>query len=246
MIGKIEKLLNMDDYDLEAVFTPAIVNMLILDIVFTCTILPIAENTLWWRSVLAIVAPLATAVVLTRFVMHLFRGVSRMVFEDILYRKDRLHFPTTSMLLLGDNSTSVSKMMKNRVRENLKTLYNITLLTKAKEDADEMEARKMAKDAVSYIRKAVTDSGDTMTRRKLKRYGMFRNFFGGAVLCLPLSVACWIIDFSRAGVGNPIILTVLILYLILVVIDFFITKSAAVDYAETLITTFDKLNHDEA
>ena len=138
MIGKIEKLLNMDDYDLEAVFTPAIVNMLILDIVFTCTILSIAENTLWWRSVLAIVAPLATAVILTRFAMHFFRGISRTVFEDILYRKDRLHFPTTSMLLLGDNSTSVSKMMKNRVRENLKTLYNITLLTKAKEDADEM------------------------------------------------------------------------------------------------------------
>ena len=109
-----------------------------------------------------------------------------------------------------------------------------------------MEARKMAKDAVYYIRKAVTESGDTKTRRKLKRYGMFRNFFGGAVLCLPLSVACWVIAFSRAGVGNPIILTVLILYLILVVIDFFITKSAAVDYAETLITTFDKLNHDEA
>ena len=31
MIGIIEKLLNMDHYDLEAVFTPAIVNMLILD-----------------------------------------------------------------------------------------------------------------------------------------------------------------------------------------------------------------------
>ena len=85
-----------------------------------------------------------------------------------------------------------------------------------------------------------------MTRRKLKRYGMFRNFLGGAVFCLPLSVACWVIDFSRAGVSTPIILTALILYLMLIVIDFFITKSAAVDYAETLITTFDKLNHDEA
>ena len=246
MIGKIEKLLKMDDYDLEAVFTPAIVNMLILDIVFTCTLLPIAEHTSWWRPVLAITAPLAAAVVLTRFVMHIFRGVSRMFFEDILYRKDRLRFPTTSMLLLGDNSTSVSKMMKNRVRENLKTLYNITLPTKAKEDADEMEARRTAKDAVYYIRKAVADSGDTMTRRKLKRYGMFRNFLGGAVICLPLSVACWFIDFSRTGVSNSIIHIALILYLILVVIDFFITKSAAVDYAETLITTFDKLNHDEA
>jgi hypothetical protein len=246
MIGKIEKLLKMDDYDLEAVFTPAIVNMLILDIVFTCTLLPIAENTSWWRPVLAIVAPLAAAVVLTRFAMHFFRGVSRTVFEDTLYRKDRLRFPTTSMLILGDNSTSVSKMMKNRVREDLKTLYNITLLSKAKEDVDEMEARRMAKDAEYYIRKAVADNGDTMTRRKLKRYGMFRNFLGGAVFCLPLSVACWVINFSRAGVSTPIILTALILYLMLVVIDFFITKSAAVDYAETLITTFDKLNHDEA
>lgn len=246
MIGKIEKLLKMDDYDLEAVFTPAIVNMLILDIVFTCTLLPIAENTSWWRPVLAIVAPLAAAVVLTRFAMHFFRGVSRTVFEDTLYRKDRLRFPTTSMLILGDNSTSVSKMMKNRVREDLKTLYNITLLSKAKEDVDEMEARRMTKDAVYYIRKAVADNGDTMTRRKLKRYGMFRNFLGGAVFCLPLSVACWVINFSRAGVSTPIILTALILYLMLVVIDFFITKSAAVDYAETLITTFDKLNHDEA
>ena len=66
------------------------------------------------------------------------------------------------------------------------------------------------------------------------------------VICLPLSVACWFIDFSRTGVSNSIIHIALILYLILVVIDFFITKSAAVDYAETLITTFDILNHDEA
>lgn len=246
MIGKIEKLLKMDDYDLEAVFTPAIVNMLILDIVFTCTLLPKAENTVWWRPVLTIVAPLASAVVLTRFAMHFFRGVSRTVFEDTLYRRDRLHFPTTSMLLLGDKSTGISKIMKNRIREDLKTIYKISLLSKAKEDTDEMEARRTAKDAVYYIRKAVADSSDTMTRRKLKRYGMFRNFLGGAVFCLPLSVACWVIDYSRVGESNPIILTALILYLMLVVIDFFITKSAAVDYAETLLTTFDKLNHNEA
>lgn len=109
MIGKIEKLLKMDDYDLEAVFTPAIVNMLILDIVFTCTLLPIVENISWWRPVLAIAAPLAAAVVLTRFVMHIFRGVSRMFFEDILYRKDRLRFPTTSMLLLGETARALAR-----------------------------------------------------------------------------------------------------------------------------------------
>ncbi len=246
MIGKLEKLLNMDDYDLEAVFTPAIVNLLILDFVFTCTILPVIENTAWWQSALAIVAPLAAAVVLTRFIMHFFRAVSRMVFEDSLYRKDKLCFPTTSMLLLSDNSTGISLIMKKRVRSDLKTLYNRTLLTKTKEDTDPMEARKTAKNTVVFIRKTVADSRDTMTRRKLKRYGMFRNFLGGAVFCLPLSIAFWVIDYSRTETSDPIILTILAFYLLIIVVDFFITKRAAVDYAETLITTFDKLNHDEA
>lgn len=243
MIGKIEKLLNMDDYDLEAVFTPAIVNLLILDFVFTCTILPIAEGTVWWRAALAIVASLAAAVVLTRFSMHFFRAVARFI-EDMLYRKDRLHFPTTSMLLLSDNS--ISQTMKKRIRDDLKTLYNITLCTKAKEEADEMEARRTAKDAVALIRKTVADSKDAMTRRKLKRYGLFRNFLGGALICLPLCILCWAIDFSRTGTIDLVILTALIIYLLLIVVDFFIIKSAAVDYAESLITTFDKLNHNEA
>ena len=178
--------------------------------------------------------------------MHFFRAISRTVFEDTLYRKDRLRFPTTSMLLLADNTTAFSQVMKKRVRNDLKTLYNITLYTKAQEIADEMEARRTAKDAVSLIRKTVADSNDTMTRRMLKRYGMFRNFLGGALVCLPISIACWAIDFSRTGVSDPIILTVLSFYLLIVLVDFFITKSAAIEYADALLTSFDKINHNEA
>ena len=244
MIRKIEKLLNMDDYDLEAVFTPAMVNLLILDFVFSCTILPDVEKTGWWNAALTIVVSLAAAVVLTRFIMHFFRAVARFI-EDLLYRKDHLYFPTTSMLLLGDKSTSTSQIMKRRVRDDLRTQYNITLPSKAREVADEMEARRAAKDAVALIRKKVADSKDSMTHRKLKRYGLFRNFLGGALICLPLSILCWTINFSHSGASNQAILTVLIIYLLLVVVDFFITKSAAIDYAETLLTTFDKLNHDE-
>ncbi len=246
MIGKIEKLLRMDDYDLEAVFTPAVVNMLLFGIVFTCTLLSLVEDTIWWQSVLAIVSSLAASVVLTRFIMNAFRGISRLVFENTLYRKDRLYFPTTSMLLLGGNSTGISKMMKDRVRADLKALYNIKLLTKGQEAADEMEARRTAKDAVHFIRKAVADNGDAMTRRKLKRYGMFRNFLGGAICCLPLSFLCWGFGHNHTGAINFTVLAVLIIYLIVCVIDFFLAKNAAIDYAETLITTFDKINHNEA
>lgn len=245
MIGIIEKSLHLDDYNLEAVFTPTIVNLLILDFVFTCAILPIAKDTIWWQTALAIVTSIAAAVVLTRFTMQLFRGVSRTIFEDTLYRKDRLCFPTTSMLLLNDK-TNISQMMKKRVRDDLKSLYNIRLLTKTQEEADEMEARRTAKDAVGFIRRNVADSKDVMTHRKLKRYGMFRNFLGGAVFCLPLSFVCWLFDYYRTGVYNSIILSALVLYLLIVIVDFFIAKSAAEDYAETLINTFDNLNHNEA
>lgn len=244
MIGKIEELLNMDDYDLEAVFTPAVVNVLILDFVFTCTLLPFAENTEWWRSAIAIVGPLAASVVLFRFAMHLFREVARTTVESILYRKDRLRFPTTSMLLYNDSS--ISKVMKKRIREDIKAQYNITLSTKAQENADVMEARRIAKDAVALIRKTVADNKDAMTRRKLIRYGMFRNFLGGALFCLPLSALCWAFSYYLTGASNVSILFAILVYLIIVIVDYFLTKSAAVDYAETLITTFDKINHNEA
>ena len=220
------------------------VNLLILDFVFTCTLLSVAEDTVWWKTALAIVAPLAAAVVFTRFTMHYFRAVSHTVYEDTLYRKDRLRFPTTSMLLLTDNS--ISQTMKKRVRDDLKTLYKITLCTKAQETANEMEARRTAKDAVALIRKTVADSHDPMTRRMLKRYGMFRNFLGGAFFCLPLCIACWAINFSRTGTSDHVIFTALVFYLLIIVVDFFITKSAAVEYAESLLTTFNKINHNEA
>lgn len=243
MIGKVEKKLKMDDYDLEAVFTPAIVNLFVLEFVFTCTLLSVAECTVWWRTAIAIATPLATAVILTRFVMYLFRATSR-VYEDVLYRKDRLNFPTTSMLLHNDQS--ISKVMKIRIRNDLKTLYNMRLCSEDQENADELEARRTAKDAVSLIRNTVADSNDIMSRRKLKRYGFYRNFLGGAAYCLPFSLLCWGFDFIRTGTCNPVILTTIVIYVLLIVIDFFLAKSAAVDYAETLLITFDKINHYES
>ena len=75
---------------------------------------------------------------------------------------------------------------------------------------------------------------------------MFRNFLGGALFCLPLSALCWVISYYLTGASNVAILFAMLVYLIIVIVDYFLTKSAAVDYAETLITTFDKINHNEA
>lgn len=243
MITKIEKLLKLDDYDLEAVFTPAMVNMIIISIVFSSTLLQTMKDLVWWHTVVIIVAPLATMAVLIRFIMHLFRGVARTAFEDTLYRKDRLLFPTTSMLLLNDKS--ISLVLKRRVRNKLKQQYDINLLPLQKERTDVMEARRTSRDAINIIKKKVNTANDDMMRRKLKRYGKFRNFLGGAIICLPICFACWYTSFHITQEVNPFTIAIIGLYLIFSLIDLFVAQSAAIDYAETLIITFDNLENNE-
>ena len=173
--------------------------------------------------------------------MFITQGASKF-FEDINFGRDRLHFPTTSMLLLSDNS--IGQDLKKRVRRELKTLYNVRLCSKTSERANELEARKAAKDAVALIRQDVAKLYDDMMQRKLKRYGAYRNFLGGALFCLPISIICWAIGLtmSMSSIASTIIL---ILYAILAVVDYFLAKKAAVDYAENLLITFDKNNFNE-
>lgn len=245
MIEKIEKNLNMDDYDLEAVFTPAMVNIMIAAFIVVCSVIDSGYVTgkSWTWAAFRIISSVAAIALLTRFVMNLFRAASRL-FEDILYGKDRLHFPTTSMLLYGDNS--ISKELKKRIRQRLKVKYNMSLSTRAQEENDAVEARRVAKDAVALIRAAVADGGDSMARRKLKRYGTLRNFLGGALFCFPLSMVFGGISFAHAGTSTTAIVVALVLYFILIVADYFAAKGAAKDYAETLITIFDKQIYHEA
>lgn len=239
MIEDLEKKLNMDDYDREAVFTPAMVNVIVMVIIVLCsffkTSLALMQSG-WWQPMIKIAGGVAVTAVLTRFIMLITQGTSK-VFEDINYGRDRLRFPTTSMLLLSDNS--IVPDLKKRVRRELKTLYNVRLCSKANEMKNEHEARRAAKYAVALIRKDVAELNDSMTKRKLKRYGAHRNFLGGALLCLPISIICWAIGLtmSVSSIASSI---VLVLYMIITVVDYFLTKKAAVDYAENLLITFDK------
>lgn len=130
MIEDLEKKLNMDDYDREAVFTPAMVNMIVMVIIAFCSLSDTNLSFMksgWWQPIIRIIGTIAVAAVLTRFVMRITQGVSK-IFEDINYGRDRLHFPTTSMLLLNDNS--IGQDLKKRIRLELKSLYSIRLCSK--------------------------------------------------------------------------------------------------------------------
>ena len=121
----------------------------------------------------------------------------------------------------------------------------MSLCSKAQEETDETEARRVAKDAVALIRTAVADSRDIMARRKLKRYGTFRNFLGGALFCFPVAAICGGVSIAHFSTNIMTISVALSLYFVIIVVDYFLTRSAAEDYAETLITTFDKITYNE-
>lgn len=243
MIEQIEKKLKMDKYDLESVFSPAMVNIIITAFVFACAVIGSSIRiyySAWWQVGLEILGSFAVTALLARFIMNIFRGASKF-FENIHYGKTRLYFPTTSMLLFDDNS--ISQDTKKRVRGKLKTKYNINLLSRTKETENNIEARRAAKDAVATIRQVVSESKrSSMLYRKLIRYGAFRNFLGGAFFCLPASILCWAI----VDIHNMACLITIVLYIISFIVDYFLTLSSAVDYAETLIITFDKIENNEA
>lgn len=242
MIDKIEKRLKMDDYDRYAVFTPAIINCTITAFIIWCTVADLYPTT-WGNRLLAIFGSAAVTAIFARFIMNIFREVSKL-FETIHYGRDRLYFPTTSMLLLSDDS--ISQDLKKRVRRVLKSRFKITMPTKDSEVTNEIEARRTAKDAVALIRKTVANSEDMLTNLKLKRYGQFRNFLGGAALCLPSVITCTVLCAVNSVSCTPLLFIITLIYVIVAFIDYFLTKSAARDYAETLIITFDQINHHEA
>lgn len=247
MIEKIEKRLKMDNYDLEAVFTPAIVNILFMCLiaVWSCYDSDIitVDGAYWWAYAAESVGLVAVTAIVARFTMQIFRGTSRF-FEDINYGADRLHFPTTSMLLVNGND--IGDELKKRVRHELKTIYTTSLFSKAKEQKDEQGARREAKDAVALIRKVVDESNDSTTKRKLTRYGIYRNFLGGAVFCLPISLGFWVLDLIHSGPRAMMILVAVLAYMTILCVDYVLAKRAATDYAEALMTTFDKINNNEA
>ena len=159
------------------------------------------------------VGDVTITVAIIYFLMQVNRFLSKHTFEAIYFKK-QLYFPTTSRLLLSDNS--LSSDYKNRIREKAELEFNINFLKSVEETENELTARKTIRDIVGLIRRKVGDG--TLTLQHNIEYGFFRNLIGGSTISFLM--ACTLIYLSiengnRFILGISIILTTIYLALIL-------------------------------
>lgn len=242
MIKHIQKILNFDDYDMDAMFIPAVINLTAVFYfggIFLMNNSALIKADAVWKIVSVIASSPLISLVFARFLVDFFRGSSK-ILESVLYGKDRTRFPSTSMLLLKDNS--ISRTLKSKIRGYLAD-RGFKLLSKAKEVSNEKEARLAARDAVGFIRKCVDEQDDTIYQRKLVRYGCHRNFLGGFMYCFPICVVLFAFNILNDDTYKNINIVVLVTYTVIGIIRFFLLKRSAIEYAECLFTSFDKIKN---
>lgn len=101
------------------------------------------------------------------------RSLGKYIFEDVLYSNGE-RLPTAE--LLSWENTELSSDYKDKIRQKIKTDFNIVLLSKSKAANNPDEARKRIKGAVGQIRNKVKD-GRLLLDRNIE-YGFWRNLIG--------------------------------------------------------------------
>lgn len=170
--------------------------------------------------------------------IYFFMQVNRYLGKHLLeknYFKKQLFFPTTTWLMLKDNTLSES--FKTKIRNKIETNLNITLLNSDEEQENEHLARKTIRDVNGLIRRKVGNG--ILTLQHNIEYGFFRNLIGGSIIALPITTIIFLMNLNN---NNHFILglTVLLglIYSLLLIFSKQILWNKGGLYAEILFQEF--------
>lgn len=240
---KILKFMRLDLYDRIAVFEPAVVNLVFISsAVFAMGTggfqqMP-SYSILKW--ILMTTSSIAIFAILARFLMNLFRSVSKVLVQNIIYDGHQLRMPTTEYLLLtsklGDRNTKLS------VRRKVKKDFGIDLPTKEEELADEVESRNYIVITVGrirdYLRTKVAFKNLKMYNKKNRRYGYVRNFLGGFLFMTPIYIMLIIYCLLYTRDAFLWVIGIFVLHLLFFGCYFLTLKNEAEDYAKEFFITY--------
>lgn len=159
------------------------------------------------------VGDVTISIAIIYFLMQVNRFLSKHIFEAIYFKK-QLYFPTTTRLLLSDDT--LSQDYKDRIREKAEKEFQINFLNQEQELANELNARKTIRDIVGLIRRKVGEG--TLSLQHNIEYGFFRNLIGGSIISLLMSFTLIYISQENSNkfiLGISITLTIVYLVLIL-------------------------------
>lgn len=138
--------------------------------------------------------PTITNIIFSGAIVFLLVQINRFLSKEIfqrLYFKDEINMPTTNFLLKSNNELETS--IKQKIEDKIKSKFDISLLPKIEESADEPRARKLIATTVSQIRNVLRDN--SLLLQHNIEYGFFRNLIGGSFLAFVISLM--IVVFSH-------------------------------------------------
>lgn len=227
--------MSINSYYIRARLLPTILTVIPLLILVNSIITNFYYEAL--KDILAIL-PLITNIGLSTALLFLMVQINRLVAKEVFQRfyfNEESQMPTTNHLMWSsvffDNST------KNKIRSKVNSKYEITLMTKEEEQADEPNARKQICIAVSQIRNSLRDN-KLLLQHNIE-YGFFRNLLGGCLVAFVFSISILVYGIVEAKTGlrvTGIVLT--IIYLIPILLSSLIIKRFGNYYSKTLYEQF--------
>ncbi|MDP8213433.1 MAG: hypothetical protein P9X22_09150 [Candidatus Zapsychrus exili] len=180
---------------------------------------------------LPVFADLTFSGILIFALVYLNRFLSKEVFQRI-YFKDEEDMPTTRYLLLKDDHFTLE--IKNQIRDKIELNFRINLLSNQEEVDDESRARKQIVMAVSQIR-TFLNKNEMLLRHNME-YGFVRNFLGGCLVAIAVSLFNIYIFKSLCLNETACLFSVvlLIIYILFVLFSKFIISRFGHYYAKIL------------
>lgn len=167
--------------------------------------------------------------------MQVNRILSKEVFEKRMY-DNGLNFPTTTMLLHTD--FYFSGEYKRKIYQKIQSDFKIKIPSTEKEKKNEYRSRQVIAEAISHIRARIGKG--TLLGQHNAEYGFIRNFTGGNLLAVVISILNLII-FSWAY-PNPkaqmISWVMILVYSVLSLLSRWMIDSVGSSYAKILIQEY--------
>ncbi|MEI6608390.1 MAG: hypothetical protein WCO53_01455 [Deltaproteobacteria bacterium] len=224
-----------DEYEIKARYIPCFVTAVPL-VHFLIQLL----GSTFWETIAndmgwLLITNAGLSIIVTLAIIQLQCGIAKHWIEESVFGKGGINFPTTNSLLFQDKV--MSRSIKKTIREKIIKDFRFALMDEVKESQDILEAKKIIREAVSFIRVYVGKG--KMTHKYNIRYGFIRNLMGGTVWAFLGSIGSGVI-YGLQKRWEPMalfILCALIFFAILIFKKQILSKYAQ-HYAEILLSEY--------
>ena len=226
---------SLDKYEVVARYIPAIISVIPLAHFLLIVLSKDFFNGLLDSVAWMLVANLSFPVVFGIGIVQLQTWFSKTFVEEAVFGKGGVNFPTTQILLYGEGL--YSKVQKNNLRTLIQKKFNISLHPVEVETNNTVEARLLAREAVSQVRRSVGNAG--MVHGYNIRYGFLRNLIGGIVWSVFGATGAAIYYWIHHDVAVMLFFIIWnVVHILMFTIKRYILNKAAFTYADALFTEF--------